>query len=196
MGKLYSNSFPLSNILLEIGLTILHVLEFYDLGDDLVHLEACVIEARNWRIGGGDGRVNMRTAMDCAWMLDGAMDNCVYALSLASRWYPSRFTEPFWNELKDFVSTESIRLLGEPIHICTEAKALHFKSILSPLFYKIITVSLGLRGIRGPKLGLRQQRTIGSSKCLWGFCFHVGQKVTSRLTVAAGGLLPTSRLTT
>ncbi|MED6160200.1 hypothetical protein PIB30_049044 [Stylosanthes scabra] len=36
-------------------------------------------------------------------------------------------------------------------------------------------------------LSLRQQRTIGSSKCLWGFCFHVEQRLTSRLTVAAGG---------
>ncbi|MED6204179.1 hypothetical protein PIB30_006595 [Stylosanthes scabra] len=52
------------------------------------------------------------------------------------------------------------------------------------MFYKIITVSLGLRGVRGLELGLRQQRTIGSSKRLWGFCFHVGQKLTSRLTVA------------
>ncbi|MED6204180.1 hypothetical protein PIB30_006596 [Stylosanthes scabra] len=63
-----------------------------ELGDDL---------ARNWRIGGGDGRVNIRTAMDCAWMLDGAMDNCVYALSLAS----SRLT-----------------CGGEPIRICTKPK--------------------------------------------------------------------------
>ncbi|MED6127756.1 hypothetical protein PIB30_091157 [Stylosanthes scabra] len=36
-------------------------------------------------------------------------------------------------------------------------------------------------------LSLRQQRTIGSSKCLWDLCFHVGQRLTSRLTVAAGG---------
>ncbi|MED6162687.1 hypothetical protein PIB30_072919 [Stylosanthes scabra] len=48
-----------------------------------------ISEARNWRIVGGDERLNMRTAMDCAWMLDGTMDNCVYALSLASR-APSR----------------------------------------------------------------------------------------------------------
>ncbi|MED6171408.1 hypothetical protein PIB30_040551 [Stylosanthes scabra] len=41
-------------------------------------------------------------------------------------------------------------------------------------------------GSRGLELGLRQQRTIGSSKRLWGLCFHVGQKLTSRLTVAAG----------
>ncbi|MED6200453.1 hypothetical protein PIB30_085267 [Stylosanthes scabra] len=45
-----------------------------------------ISEARNWRIGGGDERLNMRTAMDCAWTLDGAMDNCVYALTLASRY--------------------------------------------------------------------------------------------------------------
>ncbi|MED6145117.1 hypothetical protein PIB30_022115 [Stylosanthes scabra] len=54
-------------------------------------------------------------------------------------------------------------------------------------FTKIITVSLGLRGVIGLELGLRQQRTIGSSKCLWGLCFHVEQRLTSRLTVAAGG---------
>ncbi|MED6111411.1 hypothetical protein PIB30_052089 [Stylosanthes scabra] len=40
---------------------------------------------RNWRIGGGDERLNMRMAMDCAWMLDGATKDRVYALSLASR---------------------------------------------------------------------------------------------------------------
>ncbi|MED6111878.1 hypothetical protein PIB30_056363 [Stylosanthes scabra] len=40
---------------------------------------------------------------------------------------------------------------------------------------------------QGLELGLRQQRTIGSSKCLWGFSFHMGQKLTSQLTVAAGG---------
>ncbi|MED6137461.1 hypothetical protein PIB30_065257 [Stylosanthes scabra] len=59
------------------------------------------------------------------------------------------------------------------------------------------TVSLGIkRGRKGYRLGLWQQRTIGSSKCLWGSCFHVGQELTLRLTVAAGGLLPTSRLPT
>ncbi|MED6195946.1 hypothetical protein PIB30_042614 [Stylosanthes scabra] len=43
-------------------------------------------------------------------------------------------------------------------------------------------MSLGLRGVRGPELGLQQQRTIGSSKCLWRFCFRVGQRLTPRLT--------------
>ncbi|MED6201435.1 hypothetical protein PIB30_094973, partial [Stylosanthes scabra] len=38
-------------------------------------------------------------------------------------------------------------------------------------------------GSRGLELGLRQQWTIGSSKCLWDLCFHVGQRLTSRLTV-------------
>ncbi|MED6156627.1 hypothetical protein PIB30_016173 [Stylosanthes scabra] len=37
----------------------------------------------------------------------------------------------------------------------------------------------------------KYKRTIGSSKCLWGSYFHVGQELTSRLTVAAGGLPPT-----
>ncbi|MED6108973.1 hypothetical protein PIB30_029198 [Stylosanthes scabra] len=32
-----------------------------------------ISEARDWRIGGGDERLNMRTVMDCAWMLDGAI---------------------------------------------------------------------------------------------------------------------------
>ncbi|MED6181772.1 hypothetical protein PIB30_022527 [Stylosanthes scabra] len=36
-------------------------------------------------------------------------------------------------------------------------------------------------------LSLRQQWTIRSSKCLWDLCFHVGQGLTSRLTVEAGG---------
>ncbi|MED6111657.1 hypothetical protein PIB30_054307 [Stylosanthes scabra] len=33
----------------------------------------------------------------------------------------------------------------------------------------------------------RKLRSIGSSKCMWGSCFHVGQELTSWLTVAAGG---------
>ncbi|MED6180347.1 hypothetical protein PIB30_009415 [Stylosanthes scabra] len=45
-----------------------------------------ISETRNWRIGGGDERLNMRTAMDCAWMLDGAIKDRVCALSLASRY--------------------------------------------------------------------------------------------------------------
>ncbi|MED6145469.1 hypothetical protein PIB30_025613 [Stylosanthes scabra] len=49
----------------------------------------------------------MRTAMDCAWMLDGAMDNCVYALSLtSSTWF----------------SIESSRGCVESIRIFTEPK--------------------------------------------------------------------------
>ncbi|MED6121846.1 hypothetical protein PIB30_033861 [Stylosanthes scabra] len=40
---------------------------------------------------------------------------------------------------------------------------------------------------QGLKLGLRQQRTIGSSKFLWGLCSHVGQGLTLRFTIAAGG---------
>ncbi|MED6212749.1 hypothetical protein PIB30_086547 [Stylosanthes scabra] len=80
-----------------------------------------ISEARKWRFGGGNGRLNMRTAMDCAWMLDGATKDRV--------WYPSRFTEPFWNEFKNFGSIESTRLWGESIRICTEAKTPHLKSI-------------------------------------------------------------------
>ncbi|MED6217295.1 hypothetical protein PIB30_016281 [Stylosanthes scabra] len=49
-----------------------------------------ISDGGNWRIGCGDERLNMRTAMDCAWMLDDAMGNCDYALSLASR-YGFRF---------------------------------------------------------------------------------------------------------
>ncbi|MED6157757.1 hypothetical protein PIB30_026286 [Stylosanthes scabra] len=44
-----------------------------------------ISETRNWRIGGEDERLNMRTAMDCAWVLDGAIKDRVCALSLASR---------------------------------------------------------------------------------------------------------------
>ncbi|MED6149195.1 hypothetical protein PIB30_060149 [Stylosanthes scabra] len=42
------------------------------------------LEARNWRIGGGNERLNMRTTMDCAWMLDGVIKDRVCALILAS----------------------------------------------------------------------------------------------------------------
>ncbi|MED6111153.1 hypothetical protein PIB30_049797 [Stylosanthes scabra] len=44
-----------------------------------------ISETRNWRIGGEDERLNMRMAMDCAWVLDGAIKDRVCALSLASR---------------------------------------------------------------------------------------------------------------
>ncbi|MED6210532.1 hypothetical protein PIB30_064976 [Stylosanthes scabra] len=88
-----------------------------------------ISEARKWRFGGGNGRLNMRMAMDCAWMLDGTTKDRVYALSLASRWYPSRFTKPFWNGFKNFVRIESTRVWGESIRICTEAKTPHLKSI-------------------------------------------------------------------
>ncbi|MED6135717.1 hypothetical protein PIB30_049245 [Stylosanthes scabra] len=64
----------------------------------------------------------------------------------------------------------------------------YISCMLIPLFYKLRTVNLGIkRGRKGYRLGLWQQRTIGSSKCMWGSCFHVGQELTSRLTVAAGG---------
>ncbi|MED6219867.1 hypothetical protein PIB30_039717 [Stylosanthes scabra] len=49
-----------------------------------------ISETRNWRIGGEDERLDMRTAMDCAWMLDGVIEDRACALSLASR-YGSRF---------------------------------------------------------------------------------------------------------
>ncbi|MED6159570.1 hypothetical protein PIB30_043435 [Stylosanthes scabra] len=38
-----------------------------------------------------------------------------------------------------------------------------------------------------PSSRFSEKRTIGSSKCLWGLCFHVGQRLTSRLTVATRG---------
>ncbi|MED6208155.1 hypothetical protein PIB30_042555 [Stylosanthes scabra] len=100
-----------------------------------------ISETRNWRIGGEDERLDMRTAMDSAWMLDGAMEDRACALSLASRethisaavnrfrWYPSRFTEPFWNGFEDFMTFESILLWGESIRNCTEAKTPQLKSI-------------------------------------------------------------------
>ncbi|MED6155974.1 hypothetical protein PIB30_010617 [Stylosanthes scabra] len=101
-----------------------------------------ISETRNWRIGGEDERLNMRRAMDiCAWMLDGAIKDRACALGLASRkthisaavnrfrWYPSRFTEPFWNVYEDFVTIESIRLWGKSIRICTETKTPQLKSI-------------------------------------------------------------------
>ncbi|MED6186022.1 hypothetical protein PIB30_062729 [Stylosanthes scabra] len=57
-----------------------------------------ISEARNWRIGGGNGRLNMTTAMDCTWMFDGATKDRVYALSLASkvymRWEPYGWIGP------------------------------------------------------------------------------------------------------
>ncbi|MED6128352.1 hypothetical protein PIB30_096892 [Stylosanthes scabra] len=164
------------------------------------------------------------------------------------KWYPSRFTEPFWNEFENFVSIESTRLWGESIRICTEAKTTHLKSRLrdfknlplesirqgfestprskfhelpriesirlvtepirfhptfkfnvqnalridssssESILHRRNMVSKGIkRGRKGYRLGLWQQWTIGSSKCLWGSCFHMGQELTSRLTVAAGG---------
>ncbi|MED6161622.1 hypothetical protein PIB30_062544 [Stylosanthes scabra] len=83
---------------------------------------------------------------------------------------------------------ESSRLVHEPIHFHSDSKfnvqnALRIDSSSSESIpTRIIWFFKGLKGVRGPELGLRQQRTIGSSKCLWGFCFHVGQRLTSRLT--------------
>ncbi|MED6162710.1 hypothetical protein PIB30_073148 [Stylosanthes scabra] len=75
-----------------------------------------------WTNGVEDGEY---MCLDARWR-DG---NRVYALSLASRWYPSRFTEPFWNGFEHFVTIESIRLWGESIRICSEAKTPQLKSI-------------------------------------------------------------------
>ncbi|MED6171175.1 hypothetical protein PIB30_038323 [Stylosanthes scabra] len=124
-----------------------------------------------WRIRGWNGGLSMRTVFGCAWMLDGATKDCVYTLTLASRskgfcatmnrfgWSPSRFARPFWEKNTSFNEYRIDSQNREPRS----------------------------KRVRGLELGLRQQRTIGSSKCLWGFSFHVGQKLTSRLTVAAGG---------
>ncbi|MED6157795.1 hypothetical protein PIB30_026733 [Stylosanthes scabra] len=64
----------------------------------------------------------------------------------------------------------------------------------------------GLEAIEGSKsspsesiLLLMESRTIGSSKCMRGLCFHVGQRLTSRLTVAAEGppaIVPATNLGT
>ncbi|MED6158129.1 hypothetical protein PIB30_029926 [Stylosanthes scabra] len=75
--------------------------------------------------------------MDCAWMLDGAMDNCVYALSLASRGQSSPSQTDSWliriDSILDFESTpssrfhklpriESIQLVPEPIRFYPDFK--------------------------------------------------------------------------
>ncbi|MED6124271.1 hypothetical protein PIB30_057383 [Stylosanthes scabra] len=121
----------------------------------------------------------MRTAMDCAWMLDGATKDRMYALSLASR-IDSSSSESILKR-RNMVSKGFQRLSDDDWSGYISCK-------LIPLFYKIRTMSLGIkRGRKGYRLGLWQQRTIGSSKCLWGSCFHMGQELTSRLTVAAGG---------
>ncbi|MED6172656.1 hypothetical protein PIB30_052060 [Stylosanthes scabra] len=81
-----------------------------------------ISEARNWRTGGGDGRLNMRTAMGCAWMLDGAMDNCVYALSLASRvymrWEPYEWIGP---EGRDDERND-VEMIGEGFELTPHSK--------------------------------------------------------------------------
>ncbi|MED6183058.1 hypothetical protein PIB30_034483 [Stylosanthes scabra] len=88
------------------------------------------MEARNWRFGGGDERLNMRTVMDCAWMLDGATKDRVYTLSLASRGQNSPSQIDSWSFRIDFnlglestphskfhepPKIESIRWITEPI---------------------------------------------------------------------------------
>ncbi|MED6221313.1 hypothetical protein PIB30_053255 [Stylosanthes scabra] len=73
--------------------------------------------------------------------------------------------------------SESILLSMELVHFGTES----LNDFLNRFALEVYEGSGGL------ELDLRQQRTIGSSKCLWGLCFHVGQRLTLRLTVAAGG---------
>ncbi|MED6170113.1 hypothetical protein PIB30_027713 [Stylosanthes scabra] len=60
VGKLPHNSFPFLKILLENGLTTMHVLELYDLGD------------YGWRVGDRSRWLKERIVDNCAWMLDGA----------------------------------------------------------------------------------------------------------------------------
>ncbi|MED6181652.1 hypothetical protein PIB30_021245 [Stylosanthes scabra] len=44
-----------------------------------------MVDDSRWRIGGWNRWASMITVIDCAWMLDGATKDRVYALSLASR---------------------------------------------------------------------------------------------------------------
>ncbi|MED6182575.1 hypothetical protein PIB30_029708 [Stylosanthes scabra] len=112
-----------------------------ELGDDLVHFGSLVIDAHklgylrleNWRIGGWGERLNMRTAIDCAWMLDGAMGNCVYALSLASRDFrrgkcfkevilKRGFESTPSSRFHELPRMESSRLVHEPIRFYSDFK--------------------------------------------------------------------------
>ncbi|MED6192488.1 hypothetical protein PIB30_010423 [Stylosanthes scabra] len=80
-------------------------------------------EARNWRIGGGDERLNMRTTMDCTWMLDGATKDRVYALSLASRLQGIDSGVSRVDSLSILERRiESIRLVTEPIRFHSNFK--------------------------------------------------------------------------
>ncbi|MED6188550.1 hypothetical protein PIB30_087030 [Stylosanthes scabra] len=167
-----------------------------------------ISKARNWRIGVGDERLNTRTAMNCAWMLDGATKDRVYGLSLASRvymrWEPYEWIGPEGrdDERNDvFESTppsrfhkllriESIRLVTEPIRFHSDFKfnVQNALKIDSPSSESILKRrNFVFKGRVMMIEVVTSHRTIGSSKCLWGSCFHVGQELTSRLTVAAGG---------
>ncbi|MED6182296.1 hypothetical protein PIB30_027266 [Stylosanthes scabra] len=67
LGKLPHNSFPFLKILLESGLTTMHVLELYDLGD------------YGWRVGDRSRWLKERIVDNCAWMLNGATkESCVH----------------------------------------------------------------------------------------------------------------------
>ncbi|MED6133407.1 hypothetical protein PIB30_027946 [Stylosanthes scabra] len=89
--------------------------------------------------------------------------------------------------LESFINDESTRLGRELIRSL-------FKRFSQGLDIGLESIREVYDGSGGLKLDLRQQRTIGSSKRLWGLCFHVGQRLTSRLTVAAGVVYDRGRL--
>ncbi|MED6196191.1 hypothetical protein PIB30_045083 [Stylosanthes scabra] len=109
----------------------------------------------------------MRTAVDCAWMLDGATKDRVYALILASRiesirWItePIRFHPVFkfnvHNALRiDSSSSESILKRRNMVskgfqRLSDDDWSGYISCMLIPLFYKTRTVSLGIkRGRKG-----------------------------------------------
>ncbi|MED6184448.1 hypothetical protein PIB30_047512 [Stylosanthes scabra] len=92
----------------------------------------------------------------------------------------------FWTEPKsDF--------LNRFVVLASRLELLDLENFENLRIERVDSVSRGIdsKPYLGLKTELELQWTIGSSKCLWGSCVHVGQELTSQLTVAAGGLLPT-----
>ncbi|MED6158132.1 hypothetical protein PIB30_029929 [Stylosanthes scabra] len=79
----------------------------------------------------------MRTAMDCAWTLDGAMDNCVYTLSLASRngWLLIDYVTMCMLEIDEDISTHWLKDFenGLPNRFCGTPSRLHLQDFINCL---------------------------------------------------------------
>ncbi|MED6134848.1 hypothetical protein PIB30_040798 [Stylosanthes scabra] len=170
-----------SKFLLELGFIPVHVSEFYDLGDDL--------SLEDWRLkwmtkvksngklvlGYSMARKKSRVSIDLGVQRLKDFKTCLLNRfdRASSRFHIQNFMNCRFHPVFKFNVQNALRIDSSSSESILKRRNLVFKGIK--------------RGQKGYRLGLWQQRTIRSSKCLWGSCFYVGQELTSRLTVAAGG---------